>query len=103
MAAQGPQNTLRNKQIGNKSGELIKVFNVPSFSRSEAHAQFQRAVVENGVSEGADMEGQYKSLKGQLYSDTCTKVLIYDKQGSDIISPLLTVKDLRNLGVTLHL
>lgn len=31
------------------------------------------------------------------------KVLIYDKQGSDIISPLLTVKDLRNLGVTLHL
>ena len=30
-------------------------------------------------------------------------MLIYDKYGSDIISPLLTVKELRNLGVTLHL
>ncbi len=31
------------------------------------------------------------------------QVLIYDKNGSDIISPLLTVKELRSLGVTLHL
>ena len=31
------------------------------------------------------------------------QVLIYDKNGSDIISPLLTVKDLRGLGVTLHM
>ena len=31
------------------------------------------------------------------------QVLIYDKSGSDIISPLLTVKELRSLGVTLHL
>ena len=73
MAAQGSQNTLRNKQIGNKSGELIQVFILPSFSRSEAHAQFQRTVVENGVSEGTDVEGQYKSLKGQLYCDTCAR------------------------------
>lgn len=41
---------------------------------------------------------------------TCTRnayhsfqVLIYDKYGQDIISPLLTVKELRSLGVTLHL
>ncbi|THD24661.1 Sec1 family domain-containing protein [Fasciola hepatica] len=31
------------------------------------------------------------------------KVLIYDHFGRDIISPLLTVKELRALGVTLHL
>ena len=31
------------------------------------------------------------------------KVLIYDRFGQDIISPLLTVKELRELGVTLHL
>lgn len=31
------------------------------------------------------------------------KVLVYDDLGQDIISPLLTVKDLRDLGVTAHL
>ncbi|CAL1541171.1 unnamed protein product [Lymnaea stagnalis] len=31
------------------------------------------------------------------------KVLIYDRFGQDIISPLLTVKELRDIGVTLHL
>lgn len=31
------------------------------------------------------------------------KVLIYDRCGQDIISPLISVKELRELGVTLHL
>ncbi|KAI8781201.1 sec1 family domain-containing protein 1 [Biomphalaria glabrata] len=31
------------------------------------------------------------------------KVLIYDRFGQDIISPLLTIKELRDMGVTLHL
>lgn len=31
------------------------------------------------------------------------KVLIYDRYGQDIISPLVSVKELRELGVTLHL
>jgi hypothetical protein len=31
------------------------------------------------------------------------KVLVYDEFGLDIISPLLTVKELRDLGVTAHL
>lgn len=31
------------------------------------------------------------------------KVLIYDRFGQDIISPLVSVKELRELGVTLHL
>lgn len=31
------------------------------------------------------------------------KVLVYDEFGQDIISPLLTVKELRELGVTAHL
>lgn len=31
------------------------------------------------------------------------KVLVYDDLGQDIISPLLTVKELRDLGVTAHL
>jgi hypothetical protein len=35
-------------------------------------------------------------------TDLGWKVLIYDELGQDIISPLLTVKELRDLGVTLH-
>lgn len=31
------------------------------------------------------------------------KVLIYDRYGQDVISPLLSVKELQDLGVTLHL
>lgn len=31
------------------------------------------------------------------------KILVYDRFGQDIISPLLNVKELRDLGVTLHL
>jgi hypothetical protein len=31
------------------------------------------------------------------------KILIYDEYGQDIISPLLTVKELRELGVTTHM
>eukprot|EP00124_Ichthyophonus_hoferi_P003822 Ihof_evm2s360 gene=Ihof_evmTU2s360 len=31
------------------------------------------------------------------------KVLVYDRAGQDIISPILTVNELRELGVTLHL
>uniref|UniRef100_A0A8C7GDX2 Sec1 family domain containing 1 n=1 Tax=Oncorhynchus kisutch TaxID=8019 RepID=A0A8C7GDX2_ONCKI len=31
------------------------------------------------------------------------KVLIYDRGGQDIISPLLAVKELRDMGITLHL
>lgn len=31
------------------------------------------------------------------------KLLIYDRCGQDIISPLLNVKELRELGVTLHM
>ncbi|CAF89651.1 unnamed protein product [Tetraodon nigroviridis] len=31
------------------------------------------------------------------------KVLVYDWYGQDIISPLLSVKELRDMGITLHL
>ncbi|CAF3627226.1 unnamed protein product [Adineta steineri] len=34
--------------------------------------------------------------------DLAWKVLVYDELGQDIIGPLLTVKELRDLGVTLH-
>lgn len=36
-------------------------------------------------------------------SETTFSVLIYDKHGQDVISPLLSVKDLRGMGVTLHM
>lgn len=39
----------------------------------------------------------------QSNSEPQWKVLVYDRFGSDIISPLLTVKELRDMGVTLHL
>uniref|UniRef100_A0A0N4ZMQ5 Sec1 family domain-containing protein 1 n=1 Tax=Parastrongyloides trichosuri TaxID=131310 RepID=A0A0N4ZMQ5_PARTI len=38
-----------------------------------------------------------------LSSEPVWKILIIDKYGQDIISPLLSVKQLRELGVTLHL
>ncbi|XP_012281177.1 protein sly1 homolog [Orussus abietinus] len=31
------------------------------------------------------------------------KILIYDRMGQDIISPLISVKELRDLGITLHM
>lgn len=36
-------------------------------------------------------------------SEPVWKILIYDRYGQDIISPLLSIKDLREMGVTLHL
>lgn len=34
--------------------------------------------------------------------ETTWKVLVYDRFGQDIISPLISIKELRELGVTLH-
>ena len=36
-------------------------------------------------------------------SDTVFSLLIYDRHGQDIITPLFSVKQLRQMGVTLHL
>ena len=36
-------------------------------------------------------------------SEPVWKVLVYDKYGQDVISPVLAVKELRDLGVTLHM
>lgn len=41
------------------------------------------------------------STKASL-AEPVWKVLIYDRAGQDIISPLISVKELRELGVTLH-
>ena len=45
--------------------------------------------------------GKIVSSKGQVEPDW--KVLVYDQVGQDIISPLMSVADLRTLGVTLYL
>ncbi|XP_075214733.1 sec1 family domain containing Slh isoform X2 [Lycorma delicatula] len=37
-----------------------------------------------------------------LAAEPVWKILIYDRYGQDIISPLITIKELRELGVTLH-
>jgi len=37
-----------------------------------------------------------------LAGEPVWKILIYDRCGQDIISPLISVKELRELGVTLH-
>lgn len=42
-------------------------------------------------------------LPNSLAFEPVWKLLIYDKYGGDIISPLIPVKHLRELGVTLHL
>ncbi|GJQ86624.1 Slh [Trypoxylus dichotomus] len=43
-----------------------------------------------------------QSLSKINASEPVWKVLIYDRIGQDIISPLISVKELRELGVTLH-
>lgn len=44
-----------------------------------------------------------QQLTKAYHAEPNWKVLVYDRFGQDIISPLLTVKELRDLGVTLHL
>ena len=40
--------------------------------------------------------------QSKLAAEPVWKILIYDRIGQDIISPLISVKELRELGVTLH-
>lgn len=42
-------------------------------------------------------------IKKVLAPEPVWKLLIYDRACQDIISPLLSVKDLRKLGITLYL
>ncbi|KAH7980281.1 hypothetical protein HPB49_014462 [Dermacentor silvarum] len=37
------------------------------------------------------------------FSEPVWKLLVYDRCGQDIISPLLSVKELRDMGITLHM
>lgn len=37
-----------------------------------------------------------------LAAEPVWKILIYDRVGQDIISPVISIKELRELGVTLH-
>lgn len=38
-----------------------------------------------------------------LATEPVWKILIFDRVGQDIISPLISVRELRELGVTLHM
>lgn len=38
-----------------------------------------------------------------LANEPVWKILIYDRVGQDIISPLISIRELRELGVTLHM
>lgn len=44
-----------------------------------------------------------QQLTKTLAGEPVWKILIYDRVGSDIISPLLSVQELRDLGCTLHI
>lgn len=48
------------------------------------------------------MLNQNQPLTKSVATEPTWKVLIYDRVGQDIISPLISVKELRELGVTLH-
>ncbi|KAJ2950086.1 hypothetical protein O0L34_g11427 [Tuta absoluta] len=43
-----------------------------------------------------------QALTKSVATEPTWKVLIYDRVGQDIISPLISIKELRELGVTLH-
>lgn len=38
-----------------------------------------------------------------LMAEPVWKLLIYDRVGQDIISPIISIRELRELGVTLHM
>lgn len=38
-----------------------------------------------------------------LAAEPVWKILIYDRVGQDIISPILPIRDLREMGITLHM
>lgn len=38
-----------------------------------------------------------------LANEPVWKILIYDRVGQDIISPLISIRELREMGVTLHM
>ncbi|PAA73664.1 hypothetical protein BOX15_Mlig019279g2 [Macrostomum lignano] len=78
----GPGNSLRSRKI--ESMRRMLNLNAPS-------ARLTSAGLSSAAGGPADSE------------EPQWKVLIYDRSGQDMISPLLTVKDLRDLGVTLHL
>jgi sec1 family domain-containing protein 1 len=42
-------------------------------------------------------------LTKTLAAEPVWKILIYDRVGQDIISPLMSVQELRELGCTLHM
>ncbi|GBP62214.1 Protein sly1 homolog [Eumeta japonica] len=43
-----------------------------------------------------------QAINKSIATEPTWKVLIYDRVGQDIISPLISIKELRDLGVTLH-
>lgn len=44
-----------------------------------------------------------QQIPNTLAAEPSWKILVYDRYGQDILSPLLSLKELRELGVTLHL
>jgi hypothetical protein len=38
-----------------------------------------------------------------LAAEPVWKLLIYDRVGQDLISPLISIRELREMGVTLHM
>lgn len=53
----------------------------------------------------SDRSGPFGTHSWTVLSLVCVRpqVLVYDWFGQDIISPLLSVKELRDMGITLHL
>ena len=49
------------------------------------------------------LNGSSNSGGGVGGGETVFSILIYDRHGQDIIAPLLSVKQLRQMGVTLHM
>lgn len=42
-------------------------------------------------------------ISSTVANEPVWKLFIYDRYGQDIVSPLVTIKELRDFGVTLHM
>ena len=94
-SAADPSSSLKRKQLDSVT-RMLALNNVSSNSSSSAKAAV------GAESSSTDIDS-YNMLPRGSPAQNQWKILIYDKTCRSIISPLLSVSDLRRRGVTLHL
>lgn len=86
--------TLRERQLSAYSFFIVLAVN--------AYTVIDNLIVLNFPDALKQMLNLNQPLTKSVACEPTWKVLIYDRVGQDVISPLISIKELRELGVTLH-